>query len=55
MTITKGNGGYIIDAIVRDRSGNKYLDTKQYIYYTRKEAIAMYRKYLKDNNLVEVK
>ena len=54
MTTTRGNGGYIIDAIVKQDNSPSYLLTRQYIYYTRKEAIQAFKQYLKDNNLKEV-
>jgi hypothetical protein len=62
MTITKGNGGYIIDAMVRSANGRNgrylatsWLETQQYIYYTRKEAIARFKEYLRDSGLELVK
>ncbi len=62
MTVTKGNGGYIIDATVKSIDGRNggylvtsWLETQQYIYYTRTEAIAKFKEYLKNNGLELVK
>lgn len=58
MIVTRGNGGYIIDALVKNdgRYGytrSTYLLTRQYIYYTREEAASAFKEYLKEEKLVE--
>lgn len=56
MTVTAHNGGFIISAIVRNKgaSDSGYRDKMYFLYYTEKQAIAKYKKYLRLNRLEEV-
>lgn len=47
MIIENLNGSWIISEII-----NGYLTTKKYLFYTRKEAVASFKKYVKtiENN-----
>jgi hypothetical protein len=41
-------GAYEISALVKDEYGDEYLMTRQYLYYTRREAIREFRQDRKD-------
>lgn len=61
MTVTKENGGYTIEAIVTSETRPKtymssfWRESMRYMYYTKEEAIAEFKKHLINNMYEEVK